>query len=232
MKKVLLGIGAVFVLLVVIGLIAGPPKKKAPAAAPSTSPTVRATTQRVTPPAPASPSTKAQPSASPSPAGIALTGLGATDAAWATRHTLAHPVHVTVSNAVYGPPVPGQPNTFEWQPVTHLNGRVDGYVVNLPKGTSIASAEQTVMADLPADAKATPLQVEHDSLGNSCGLWNLTSPELAQALGPKPWGDPTGVIGISFDTPTADLTGIAYTPSDVEVANVSIIPMVLDGTNC
>ena len=149
-----------------------------------------------------------------------LTGLGATDAAWNAHHPAVH--GVGASERTYGAfvPIPGAPygGDFQWSSVNHYAGRITGYVYSLPEGTSEATAEQAVMAQLPPDATTTLFTLQHDGMGGTCAVWDLRSPTLVPLLGPPPNGDMAEEIGIELST--YDPEGPRYDPHNVDTATI------------
>jgi hypothetical protein len=127
-------------------------------------------------------------------------------------------------------PIPGAPygGDHQWTTVGRGNGRITHFTYSLPEGTPEASAKQAALAQLPRDATTTtPLTVQHDSMGNSCSLWNLRSPTLARVLGPPPEGDTAGDIGIDLYTYSND-GEFRYDPNNIDTAVISDITQSAD----
>ena len=121
------------------------------------------------------------------------TGLGATLSNW----KLAHPANNTACTkgaGCYGPSI-GQNNPSgqkaEFIGVELRNNRVSSF--DFATGVVPAStAKSEVLKLLPSDTKTTASWVEHDSTGDTCLMWNLSSKTLEGWLGSKidpEWGN-------------------------------------------
>ncbi|MBI1759526.1 MAG: hypothetical protein HYR62_09930 [Actinobacteria bacterium] len=152
------------------------PGSSLPVMSPSNPLTVTQTaTQTVTPPG----SLPARPPA--------LTGFGATDADWRSRHLPdpARPAGTAYNPDPLIPAVDGKMGARYFD-VVHTAGRVLGYTVAIDPGSGLAGARRTALAELPGDAR----EVWSAPLG-SCSLVQLRSATLARVLGNL---DPTGSV--------------------------------------
>ena len=126
------------------------------------------------------------------------TGLGATLSNW----KLAHPANNTACTkgaGCYGPSI-GQNNPSgqkaEFIGVELRNNRVSSF--DFATGVVPAStAKSEVLKLLPSDTKTTASWVEHDSTGDTCLMWNLSSKTLEGWLGSKI--DPNGEISVELE---------------------------------
>ena len=155
-----------------------------------------------------------------------ITGFGATIAHWATVHTRS------------SEPVPGEPKASYWGPkansssvfahrfVVHqvANDRVVAVSINFPTGTSLATAEQEALSELPADHKEIFNEIlMNDANSNSCLLINVKSTALAAVLRGPPFNDPSGTVGIEFATVISG-TAIGYSTSNINGAFLKLRP--------
>ncbi len=118
-----------------------------------------------------------------------VTGFGATDADWNAHHTADSrgcPGCLYNLSAV-------TPGNDEYFGVAHDGGRVTGYTLELPVGTSISAAKQRVKAELPADAI-----VLWTTKRDTCEQMVLQSPALGAAL--ESLGDKTGQVYVELYT--------------------------------
>jgi hypothetical protein len=126
------------------------------------------------------------------------TGLAATLGNW----KLAHPANNTAcikGGGCYGPSL-GQNDpsgqTAQFITVQTLNGRVSSFYM-ATGAVAINTAKLEVLKLLPSDTKTTASWVEHDSSGDTCFQWNLSSKTLERWLGSKI--DAGGVIAVSLE---------------------------------
>jgi hypothetical protein len=117
--------------------------------------------------------------------GPKLAGLGATQREWDTHHQAAsgHPA----SGSSYGPSVPFSGGTIDqFTAVTVADDRIVGWTMAFPDGTSIASAEQQVRAQLPSDSRQTASRrgtYPHST--NTCEIVSFESRSLGLVLGSR-----------------------------------------------
>jgi hypothetical protein len=126
------------------------------------------------------------------------TGLGATLSNW----KLAHPANKTAcikGGGCYGPSLgrndqSGQKAQFI--SVQTRNSRVSSFYMSTG-AVPINTAKLEVLKLLPPGTKTTASWVAHDSSGDTCFLWNLSSKTLEGWLGSKI--DAGGVIAVSLE---------------------------------
>src|SRR5487761_32961 len=151
------------------------------------------------------PVVSAAPTKSPS---SALTGFGATDAAWNAHHTADTDFAV---GAAYNPD-PNLPKInghtgAHYVATNHSNGRVLGYMMNFTSGTSVATAKTSVLQEFPADASIIWFAVR-----DSCAQLEVKSAMLGAELGDPQIGDPDGLAFVEVDTVHSDGTA-TYDPN-------------------
>jgi hypothetical protein len=93
------------------------------------------------------------------------------------------------------------------------------FTVRFPNHTSVRKVKADVMATMPRDSKAGPVQIVHLITGGTCAFFNVTSPTLARRLGIPSIGDKTGVVGIHLTSIWPQTTPY-YNSSDVYQADV------------
>ena len=170
-------------LLLVLAACAAPASSPKPSYSPS--PTVNptaATTQ--TPAATATPAATQAATAAPTPttaptaAAAALSGFGATTAAWNASHR-ADP---RFSAGTAFDPTPGLGPSEQYNDkyfgVLSLDGRVLSYSERLPKGSTFGDAKTAALAELPSDGK-----VLWTATQDTCAQIGLQSAQLGKALG-------------------------------------------------
>lgn len=149
-----------------------------------------------TAPSASAPSVSAVPA--PTPAAAAITGFGATDAAWEANHA----VDALYEAGTAYDPTPGlgpdPTNDDAYYAVLHDGGMVDGYYERVAGGSSIAVARQAALRELPADAKTLWFVSKP-----TCAQEELISATLGRALGNPAIGDPTGGVFVEFATETS-----------------------------
>jgi hypothetical protein len=119
----------------------------------------------------------------PGSAGPALTGLGATRAAWDAHHARA--ATSSPGGPSYGPEVPFASGEVEqFTAVKIAGGRIRGWHMAFRDGTAIANAEQQLYAQLPADARQTASR-RSTFTGSTdiCEMVSYESASLSKALG-------------------------------------------------
>jgi hypothetical protein len=99
-------------------------------------------------------------------------------------HHQAAPGH-TASGSSYGPSVPFSGGTIDqYTAVAVADGRIVGWTMAFPDGTSIASAEQQVRAQLPADARQTASRrATYPHSTDTCEIVAFESRSLGLVLG-------------------------------------------------
>lgn len=130
-----------------------------------------------------------------------LTGFGALDAIWQSRHT--------EDGGRYAPGMSYDNNRFG--AVLHLDGRVMGFDINFGRGTSFEVARAAVLEQLPPD---TTVAWSKDLA--ECRVFQLQSPTLGKVLYPKwsPWKD---YVQVEYTTGGID---VSFNPRDVRVATL------------
>jgi hypothetical protein len=98
--------------------------------------------------------------------------------------------------------------------------RVDAFTYALPDKTGIAAAKDAILRLMLADTKQTFFTAARASNG-SCANWGLRSPTLGKWFAAKKVGDPSGDVGVTLNTVTADGTA-KYDPSSVTAAIIGI----------
>ena len=148
----------------------------------------------------------------PNSAGVGngLTGFGASVAQWNAHHS-------SDGGTDYGPTFSLLSGSqHEWTAATPSGGRIVGYTRAMPQGTSIAAAKQAILDELPSDATTGLYQIE-----TNCAIWGLQSSTITAVLGPQPWGDTQGQIGVVLYS--LDSGGNKFfDPNDVEQAEVAL----------
>jgi hypothetical protein len=127
----------------------------------------------------------------------------------------------------FGPTVKDSSAKYEFTYLTTLHGRVDGFDLALPRGTSLVRAELTVASLLPADAVMGYVDViHHDALGNSCAVYNLSSKSIEQLFGTTKRGAWNGNVGVEL-TNVGPHGTTRYLPTSIDVALV--VPSYVGG---
>jgi hypothetical protein len=113
-----------------------------------------------------------------------ITGFGATDAAWSSRHTEDK---AFAPGAVYD----ADPSVYSgarYVAVNHSNGRVLGYTMNFPPSPATA-VKAEVLKEFPSDASILWFSVR-----DTCAQFETKSAKLGAALGAPAIGDPDGMV--------------------------------------
>lgn len=108
-----------------------------------------------------------------------LTGLGATQANWARAHGAP-----SSSGSAYGPSVDtGAGTEARYTAVTFSGGRVSGWVMSFPAGTTVLSADHSLRSDLPTNSQQTSSSRQTASSGSAaCEVVGYRSNQLALAF--------------------------------------------------
>jgi hypothetical protein len=155
-----------------------------------------------------------------------LSGFGDTLRQWAA----AFPPDTNGCSAAdcYGPAVRDSTAPFEFTYITTEKGRVDGFDLALRRGTAEVRAELQVAELFPGDIQMSSLDViHHDSFGNACAVYNLSSKTIGHVFGSRAFGDSNGTVGVELASvlPNGDTT---YNPGNVDL--VLVVPSYL-GSN-
>jgi hypothetical protein len=154
-----------------------------------------------------------------------LIAFGATVQNWNAHHRLDGAV---AGGTAYNPDnaVAGNGRLADrYVRVLPLNGRILQYTIQLPRGTSFATASAQALAELPADVRLIWRQQR-----GACTQASYTSPTLAREL--TDVGDPKGAVLIEYRSGIA--IGAAYDPADVTSATLSALdaPTSASGPLC
>lgn len=142
----------------------------------------------------------------------ALSGYGATQAAWNASHTKDRS---SVANTAYGPiQHAGDGYTDTYVSLLWTRGRALNYQMRFPDGTSILSAESQVMHQFPGDAQILWSQANTSDQANACYQMEVRSAVLGQIL------DTDGDTFVEFQSVTAN-GNIGYYASNVTSALLS-----------
>lgn len=103
------------------------------------------------------------------------------------------------ASSCYGPQVPHSSGKFQFSYVTTARGRVDGFDLALPRGTSYLKAELEIAQLFPTDIQMGSLNViHHDTDGNACAVYDLQSKTIAKIFGKKAFGNSDGTVGVEL----------------------------------
>jgi hypothetical protein len=154
-----------------------------------------------------------------------LVAFGATVQNWNSRHRLDGAV---AGGTAYNPDsaVAGNGRLADrYVRVLPLNGRILQYTIQLPRGTSFATASAQALAELPADLR--PLWRQQRG---ACTQASYTSPTLAREL--TDVGDPKGAVLIEYRSGIT--IGASYDAADVTSATLSALdaPTPANGPLC
>ena len=143
------------------------------------------------------------------------------------RFQVAFPRDLTNCDAsnCYGPHVSSPSANYEFTYITTAKGRVDGFDLALPRGTTYLKAQLEIAQFFPSDVQMGYLNViRHDSEGNACAVYNLQSKSLAKIFGKKAFGGSNGTVGVELARvlPNGNTT---YSPANVNIA--LIVPTYL-----
>ena len=124
-----------------------------------------------------------------------VTGYGATEAAWNSRHT---PDHDFAAGSVYDPDpslprINGHPGAV-YVLVTVQDGRVLSYAMNLHPGTALHAAVEVARAQFPPDARL--LWTVRRGM---CAQAQFASAALGSVLAAPRIGDPSGRVLVEFE---------------------------------
>jgi hypothetical protein len=158
-----------------------------------------------------------------------LTGIGATVANFSKAHGAdrgSNGGFCSAANSCFGPPVRNDESgsTYLFTDVDVGGGLIAGYQQNFVPNTTLGEAESEILQYMPADATMSAVTVDKDNSGNSCGLFNITSPTLAAIFSPPAIGDPQGIIGVELEYTNANLN-ITYDPNNIQDAGLSPLPV-------
>jgi hypothetical protein len=151
----------------------------------------------------------------PRPAASSVTGFGALDADWNAHHTAATDPKLAPGCCYdLDPRLPDQPK-YRYVTVDHSQGRVLGYMMVLPEGTTVGQARTLAMAELPSDASVVFYLVK-----NTCAILEAKSATLVPIMkAPKIGGDGT----VDFVLSSVDSQGNAsYNPKGINNLVVSL----------
>lgn len=169
-------------------------------------------------------SSQAPGSAAP-PSTDGLSGYGATSSAWDGAH---QPDPSFYPGVAYLPVIDGAGGgQDQYTAAERTDGRVVGYELTLPAGTTVQAAQQAVLADFPADAhvvgsfNATGIQADSQGNQSQCVLFNVQSPKLAAVLAPAPYSDASGTIGVELYTTASDGSP-TFDPANINIADVGL----------
>ncbi len=100
----------------------------------------------------------------------------------------------------------------------------------MPEGTNRSQGEAGRAGTVAARCDHDIVEVEHSLRGSTCAFWNLRGPAFAQILGPSPWGDTAGDIGVVFtgEGHYSSSGTYSYDPKNIDATTVSH-PRELDG---
>jgi hypothetical protein len=128
----------------------------------------------------------------------------------------------------YGPAVRDSTAPFEFTYITTEKGRVDGFDLALRRGTAEVRAELQVAELFPGDIQMGSLDViRHDSFGNACAVYNLSSKTIGHVFGDRAFGDSSGTVGVELATVLPN-GNTSYNPGNVDL--VLVVPSYL-GSN-
>ena len=142
----------------------------------------------------AAPSANGHPTTThPASAGPSLSGLGATTAEWDAHHGRA--TTGSPGGPSYGPQIPfGRGKVEQFTAVKVDNGRITGWHMAFRDGTAIASSEQQVYAQLPADARQTASRRStFTGSTDTCEIVTFESATLTKVLGAG-----NGTVGVTL----------------------------------
>lgn len=148
---------------------------------------------------------------------------GSTLSQWKKTRAVWYGTGCTRKYPCFGAPVHNKEagRTYQFRSLYVDGGVVDGWSQAFVDNTSISAAKKAVMAMMPSDAVAGPIEVDHN--GGSCAFMSITSSTLGKVLGRPKIGDPQGILSVDFSH--FDSSGsIVYNPSNVEDATVSLGP--------
>jgi hypothetical protein len=182
----------------------------------------------------ASPSSRTTESATPAATAtstpqVRITGFGATDADWNRAHT---PDPDFASDSVYDPdptlPTINGHTGAKYVTVTHQNGRVTVYTLNLHPRTTIDQAKGIALQEFPPDTHILWFTVK-----DACAEMEVQSAILAAALGAPPLGDPQGQAYVELDSALPDGTA-TYNATNINEAILVLAsyPTVADAAPC
>lgn len=151
--------------------------------------------------------------------------FGATINAFSSAFVADNADFCSPASPCYGPAVVNAESgsTFEFTDVLVSQGLVLGYDQSFASRTPLSKAEALVLQFLPADAHVGPVTV--DTNGGSCGLFDVTSPSLADTLNAHPGtGDTLGIIGVDMSY-TDNNDNVVYDPDNIQDASVTMAPV-------
>ncbi len=155
-----------------------------------------------------------------------LSGFGDTMRQWTAQYP--HDTAGCSASNCFGPAVKNSTANYEFSYITTAKGRVDGFDLALRRGTPYVRAELQVAELFPGDIQMSSLDViHHDSFGNACAVYNISSKTIAHVFGNQAFGDSHGTVGVELASvlPNGDT---AYNPGDVDL--VLVVPSYL-GSN-
>lgn len=137
------------------------------------------------------------PTPSPTPqTTTAITGFGATDAVWNTKHKEANGVQ---AGSAYDPQSGGTPLFAD---VNHASGRVVGFTMQFAgSGLSSADAKTRARALLPSD-----VAVVYDDMHPQCEAIQYKSATLGKVFADPKIGDPDGLVDLTLSSLAASGT--------------------------
>lgn len=149
-----------------------------------------------------------------------LTGFGATEAEWDNHHNADT---TKAPGSAFGPIVTTSDGEQgdEYADVAYGGGRVTGYNLQLPDGTSLTAAEAIVAEQLPSDAKLTGTYHSTFPDGGTCLYLNYTSSILKRLLAAPQIGDSQGIVGVELWTLTA--AGDQFNSQDVNNGSLGLL---------
>lgn len=124
------------------------------------------------------------------------------------------------ASSCYGPRVRNSSGNYEFTYITTAKGRVDGFDLALPRGTTYLIAQLEIAQLFPSDIEMGSLTVIHrDSDGNACAVYDLHSKTLAKVFGKKAFGNSDGTVGVELARVLPNGT-TTYKPANVDLALV------------
>lgn len=124
------------------------------------------------------------------------------------------------ASSCYGPRIRNSSSNYEFTYISTARGRVDGFDLALPRGTTYLKAQLEIAQLFPNDIEMGSLNViHHDTDGNACAVYNLQSKTLAKVFGKKAFGNSNGTVGVELARVLPNGNTI-YKPQDVDLAIV------------
>lgn len=136
----------------------------------------------------------------------AVTGFGATMAAWNATHTADRRY---APDAVYNPDASLTPTGDEYTALLHSDGHVLGYEYHFPNQAISAARVRVIRSQFPSDAHVVWFATK-----GTCAQMYVQSPTLGRALASHSIGDPVGGVMVEFSSGRKDLSYTADAVND------------------